>query len=201
MRDPAWQVTLACGAVLFGCASPQERLYTLSRPQPPAAVTPPILHVLVGPVTIPEAVDRPQLVVRRSSVRLVALEQERWAEPLREGISRVLSDAITRELPNVSATSSASAPNARWDMRVLVDVTRFEAIPGEQVIIEAHWQLQVTADKRARDGRSVIVKAVQGGPQDYDAIVAAQAAGLAEVGAELSQVIAKEAAGSASATP
>jgi uncharacterized lipoprotein YmbA len=151
----------------------------------------------VGPVTIPEAVDRSQLVVRRSSVRLVALEQERWAEPLREGISRVLSDAITRSLPNVSATSFATASDARWDMRLLVDVTRFEAIPGERVIIEAYWRLQVGADKRAPDGRSVIVKAVQGGPEDYDAIVTAQAAGLAEVGAELSQVIAKEAAGSA----
>jgi len=51
------------------------------------------------------------------------------------------------------------------------------------------------ADKRAPDGRSVIVKAVHGGPQDYDAIVAAQAAGLTEVGAELSEVIAKEATG------
>jgi uncharacterized lipoprotein YmbA len=158
-------------------------------------VTQPTIHVLVGPVTIPEAVDRPQLVVRRNSVQLVALEQERWAEPLREGISRALSDAITRMLPNVSATDFASAPNARWDMRLLVDVTRFEAIPGERVIIEAYWQLQVTADKRGPDGRSVIVKALQGGPQDYDAIVAAQAAGLAEVGAELSQVIAREAAG------
>jgi uncharacterized lipoprotein YmbA len=195
MRGPAWQVTLACAAVLFGCASPRERLYTLSGPQAPAAVTPPKLHVLVGPVTIPEAVDRPQLVVRHNSVRLVALEQERWAEPLREGISRVLSDAITTKLPNVSATSFAATPNARWDMRLFVDVTRFEAIPGERVIIEAYWQLQVTADRKAPDGRSVIVKAVQGGPQDYDAIVAAQAAGLAEVGAELSQVIAEEAAG------
>ena len=41
----------------------------------------------------------------------------------------------------------------------------------------------------------MIVKAVHGGPQDYDAIVAAQAAGLTEVGAELSEVIAKEATG------
>jgi len=195
MRGSDWPVTLACGAVLLGCASPQERLYTLSGPQPPATVAPATLHVLVGPVTIPEALDRPQLVVRRSSVRLVALEQERWAEPLREGIPRVLSDAITTKLPNVSATSFATAADARWDMRLFVDVTRFEVIPGERVVIEAYWRLQVAADKGALDGRSVIVKAVHGGPEDYDAIVAAQAAGLAEVGAELSEVIAKEAAG------
>ena len=197
MRAPVWEVALACCALVFGCASPRERLYTLSGAEPQAAVTPPTLHVLVGPVTIPEAVDRPQLVVRYNTVRLVALEQERWAEPLREAIPRVLSEVIGSTLPTASVTRFAAAPATRWDVRLLVNVTRFDAIPGERVIIEAYWQLQVTADRKAPDGRSVIVKAVQGGPQDYDAIVAAQAAGLAEVGAELSQVIAKEAAGSA----
>jgi uncharacterized lipoprotein YmbA len=148
----------------------------------------------VGPVTIPEAVDRPQLVVRRNSVQLVALEQERWAEPLREAIPRVLSDAIAGKLPTVSATSFASTPLPRWDMRVFVDITRFEAIPGEWVIIEVHWWLQLTADDRVPDGSSIIRMPVRGGPQDYDAIVAAEAAGLSEVGAVLSQVIAREAA-------
>jgi len=149
----------------------------------------------VGPVTIPEAVDRPQLVVRRNSVQLVALEQERWAEPLREAIPRVLSDAIAGKLPTVSATSFASTPHTQWDMRVFVDITRFEVIPGEWVIIEAHWWLQLASDDRVPDGSSVIRMPVRGGPQDCDAIVAAEAAGLDQVGAVLSQAIASEAVG------
>jgi len=193
MRGRAWLVSLACGGVLFGCASPRERLYTLSAAEPPAAVSPPTLHVLVGPVTIPEAVDRPQLVVRRSAVRLDALEQERWAEPLREAIPRVLSDAIGTQLPTVSATRLGSAPNRGWDVRLFVDVARFEAIPGERVIIEVRWWLQLAADKRFTDGSSVARVTVRGGPQDYDALVAAEAAGLAEIGADLSQVITREA--------
>jgi len=195
VRATACKVILVCSGVLCGCASPRERLYTLSRAEPPAAVTQPTLHVLVGPVTIPEAVDRPQLVVRRNSVQLVALEQERWAEPLREAIPRVLSDAIASKLPTVGATSSASTPHTKWDMRVLVDITRFEAIPGEWVIIEAHWWLLITADDRVPEGISVIRMSVRGGPQDYDAIVAAEAAGLTEVGTVLSQAIAGEARG------
>jgi len=38
---------------------------------------------------------------------------------------------------------------------------------------------------------------VQGGPQDYDAIVAAEATGLAEIGAELARVIERQAVRSA----
>jgi uncharacterized lipoprotein YmbA len=154
--------------------------------------------VVVGPVTIPEAVDRPQLVVRHNTVRLVALEQERWAEPLREAIPRVLSEVIGSKLPTASVTRFAAAPaTTRWDVRVLVNVTRFEAIAGERVIIETHWWLQLTDDKTLTEGNSVARVTVQGGPQDYDAIVAAEAAGLADIGAELARVIERQAVRSA----
>ena len=197
MTAHVWQVALACGGLVLGCASPRERLYTLSEAEPPAAVTPPTLHVLVGPVTIPEAVDRPQLVVRHNTVRLVALEQERWAEPLREAIPRVLSDVIGSKLPTASVTRLAAAPATRWDVRLLVNVTRFDAIPGERVIIETHWWLQLTDDQTVPEGNSVARVPVQGGPQDYDAIVAAEAAGLAEIGAELARAIERQAVRSA----
>ena len=197
MRAPAWQVALVCGGLVFACTSPRERLYTLSGAEPPAAVTPPTLHVLVGPVNIPETVDRPQLVVRHNTVRLVALEQERWAEPLREAIPRVLSEVIGSTLPTASVTRFAAAPATRWDVRLLVNVTRFDAIPGERVIIETHWWLQLTGDESVPEGTSVARVPIQGGPQDYDAIVAAEAAGLAEIGAELARVIEKQAVRSA----
>ena len=197
MRAPAWQVALVCGGLVFACTSPRERLYTLSGAEPPAAVTPPTLHVLVGPVTSPEAVDRPQLVVRYNTVRLVALEQERWAEPLREAIPRVLSEVIGSKLPSASVTRFAAGPAARWDVRLIVNVARFEAIPGERVIIETHWWLRATDDKTVPEGNSVARVTVQGGPQDYDAIVAAEATGLAEIGAELARVIESQAARSA----
>jgi uncharacterized lipoprotein YmbA len=82
-------------------------------------------------------------------------------------------------------------------VRLLVNVTRFDAIPGERVIIETHWWLQLTGDKSVPEGNSVAHVPVQGGPQDYDAIVAAEAAGLAEIGAELARVVERQAVRSA----
>jgi uncharacterized lipoprotein YmbA len=148
---------------------------------------------VLGPVTIPPAVDRPQLVVRQNAVRLVALEQERWAEPLREAVPRVLADSMRSHLPNATVTSqTTAAPHP--DVRVVVDVTRFEAIAGQEVIIEAHWWLRSQGAKGGPEGSSVARVAVRGGPQDYDAIVAAEAAALEEIGSDLSRAVEKEAA-------
>jgi uncharacterized lipoprotein YmbA len=175
----------------LGCASPRERLYTLSGSEPPAVVTDPTLHVVLGPVTIPAAVDRPQLVIRTSAVRLVALEQERWAEPLREAVPRVLAESMRSQLRDASVTSLMTvAPPA--DMRVVVEVSRFEAIAGQEVIIEAHWWLH-SDSKSGPAGTSVARVTIRSGPQDYDAVVAAEAAGLVQVGADLSRAIEKEA--------
>ena len=178
----------------LGCASPRERLYTLSESEPPAVVANPTLHVVLGPVTIPTAVDRPQLVVRQSAVRVVALEQERWAEPLREAIPRVLADSMRRQLRDASVTRvTTSAPHT--DLRVIVDLTRFEAIAGQEVIIEAHWWLRPSDTKSGSEGISVARVPVRGGPRDYDALVAAESAALAAVGTDLSRAIEKETAG------
>ena len=75
--------------------------------------------------------------------------------------------------------------------------SRSAGLPGERVLIETHWWLQLTDDKAVPEGTSVARVTVQGGPQDYDAVVAAEAAGLAEIGAELARVIERQAADSA----
>ena len=174
-------VTLALSSLvpLAACSSPRERLYTLPGAQASARVTSPTLHIALGPVTIPADVDRPQLVVRRSAVRVLALEQERCAEPLLEAVPRVLADALRSRLPEASVTTLTMAAS-RPDLRVAVDITRFEAIVGSEVIIEAHWRLRSAPGETMREGGSVARQAVPGGAQNYDAVVAAEAAALSD---------------------
>ena len=78
--------------LLAACSSsPPAQFYTLT---PTAGsggeslVPAPFVHAIaVGPVSVPEAVNRPQFVVRDGPNRLVVLELQRWAEPLRDGIA------------------------------------------------------------------------------------------------------------------
>jgi uncharacterized lipoprotein YmbA len=148
-----------------------------------------LLHVVVGPVTIPASVDRPQLIVRQNAVRVVALEQERWAEPLREAVPRVLAESMQARLANASVTSAPGPAAARPEVRVAVDITRFEALPGERVIIEARWRVRFADGREAREGTSVARESVAGGAQDLEAVVAAEAAGLAQIGAEIARAL------------
>jgi uncharacterized protein len=184
-------LALACLGTLTACSSPPGRLYTLSAPEPPASAASPALHVALGPVTIPAGVDRPQLVVRQSAVRVAALEQERWAEPLREGVPRVLADALRSRLHEASVSTLAMAASPP-DLHLAVDITRYEAIAGSEVIIAAHWRLRSADAKTTREGSTVARQVVRGGAQDYEAVVAAEAAALADIGAELARAIEQE---------
>jgi uncharacterized lipoprotein YmbA len=66
-------------------------------------------RVGVGPVTVPAAVDRPQIVLRVDANRVALQEQSRWAEPLKESIPRVVASNLAvllgmRRLPPMRRT-------------------------------------------------------------------------------------------------
>ena len=47
--------------------------------------------VAIGPVYVPDSVDRPQFVLRTPGAEVRIAEQVRWAEPLKEGIARAVA--------------------------------------------------------------------------------------------------------------
>ena len=89
-------VTLPClllmlaGLLLVGCGTtPSPRFYALSTVAP-APAPPSTVSVAVGPVTIPAAVDRPQIVVTVGPNRVRMEEFEQWASPLQDDIARTV---------------------------------------------------------------------------------------------------------------
>ena len=76
---------------------PRERFYTLDAPEPPVAADG-APSIAVGPVSVPELVDRPQLVVRLGANQVALEEQARWAEPLRGAIARVVAANLATAL-------------------------------------------------------------------------------------------------------
>ena len=108
--------------------------------------------VVIAPAALPEIVDRPQLVLRDVGNRVTILEQQRWAEPLRVGISRVVAEDLGRRLGSWRISSRDDAlPNP--DCRVSLDVRRFDTSRAGPAIEEALWAV-VCADGAKRTGRS-----------------------------------------------
>ena len=92
--------TLAVGCAV-GVASPTQLLVltplTDTAPrEEPSAVTLPLL--IVGPVALPAYTDRTQFLVLKSAAEMQAAATARWAEPLDEGVSRVLVENLSRLL-------------------------------------------------------------------------------------------------------
>lgn len=180
---------------LSGCSrSPRVTFYTLEPAAPVEArsATAADPAIAVGPVTLPEVVDRPQLVVRVAANRVEILESQRWAEPLKSEIPRLVAENLGRLLGSSRVASYLQHAGGDADYRILLDIRRFEAAPGESVTIEAAWSLKRTAGGAAKTGRSVVREPV--GANDYDALVAAYGRALLAVSADLAGAIRAEAA-------
>ena len=177
--------------LLTACASsPQPRYYTLATPitsGESAANSKAPYKVAVGPVTLPEIVDRPHLVVRSGANQVVIAEQHRWAEPLKSELPHVIAANLSRELGGAWVTNSRQRASVDADYRVLIDVQRFDSVLGEAVTVEALWVIRASAGGEARRGRSLARESVNG--SGYDALVAAHERALATISHDIADAL------------
>lgn len=178
-----------------GCSrSPRVTFYTLesgAQVESAAAATA-APAVAVGPVTLPEVVDRPQLVVRVAANRVDILETHRWAEPLKSEIPRLIAENLRRLLGSSRVSSYLQHAGVDADYRLLLDIQRFESSPGEAVTVEAVWSLRRTAGGAPKTGRSLVREPVDA--VGYDPLVAAYGRALLAVSRDLAGAIRAETA-------
>lgn len=129
--------------------------------------------ILVSAVTVPEMIDRPQIVTRDSANRVVVSEQNLWAEPIKSGVARTLAARLARALADAGRPTQVGAypQTAIVDpyLRVTVDIVRFDAVPNGEAVVDALWSVRRTADSVVRTGRTVASAPIAG--TGYDAIV------------------------------
>lgn len=190
-----WIAVFSLTVVLAGCSrSPRVTYYTLepAAQVETAAETTATPAVVVGPVTLPELVDRPQLVLRVAANRVEILESQRWAEPLKSEVPRLIAENLGRLLGSSRVSSYLQHTGADADYRVLVDIKRFESSPGGAVTVEAVWSLRRAAGGAAKTGRILVHEPV--GAEGYDPLVAGYGRALLAVSRDLARAIKAETA-------
>jgi uncharacterized lipoprotein YmbA len=184
-------IALTMSAGLVACASaPMENYYTLAALVPERQAAGPALSdasVTVIATGLVETVDRPQLVLRVSETRVQILEQQRWAEPLKAAIPRVVAANLARELGSARVTSQSRAPPGDSAYRVALDVQRFDSTPGEGAAIDVAWSIRRMEGNAETRGRSSVKESAAG--PGYDALVAAHSRALAAVSGEIAQAL------------
>jgi hypothetical protein len=212
---PFRNICLALGLIaLAGCgSSPTPRFYTLhAAVKAPAAttaattaVTPAVTLVAaaapqsgqagpvvvgVGPVEIPDYLDRPQLVTLSEQNRMRLLEFDLWAGSLKADIGRVLMENLAALLPPDRFSIVSWRQGAQMDYRVALHVHRFDVGPGG-VLLSAQWML-FTKERRAADRVQGCRLTEASGSEPGEA-----AAAMSRALGRLSEIIAQKIAGTA----
>ncbi len=191
---------LACAMSLAvaGClgSSRPARFYTLEplqlRDGPGSVGTDATLAV--GPVEIPDYVDRPQIVTRSGANELVISEFDRWGASLDNQISNSLVAALRDRLEpqQIAVVPWRSAvPSTGPSYRVRVSVSRFDGILGQSVVLQARWELRVQSDGKEESlavREASVTEKIEG--SEYEALAAAMQRALVRFGEQMGDGIA-----------
>jgi uncharacterized lipoprotein YmbA len=94
----------------------------------------------VGPIDVPEYLNRPQIVTRIGPNELRLAEFHKWAEPLKDGIARVLAANHAAGLPVVVVFFPWRRVDV-IDYQIIVQVHRFDTDPEGNATLQARWSL------------------------------------------------------------
>jgi len=180
---------MLAAAALSGCASsPKSHFYTLSsgaaleRSNAKAQYS-----VAIGPVTVPDIVDRPQIVTNIAANQVQIAEQARWAGPLKSQISLVIAANLMQLLDGAYVYVYPQNVSPNSDYQVLVEVQRFDSTLGDAVTVEALWAVRPAQGGAAKNGRSAVREPTNG--NSYDALVAAYSRALTAVSRDIAEAI------------
>lgn len=179
-------ITVLClGTAMTGCSrSPQVNFYTLgtitgAKPAEPLSAPP---AVSVTQISLPDLVDRPQLVERLTGNRVEILEMQRWAEPLKDGIARLLVDTLANRLASDLVTAYPQTGVREPDYKVTLDIRRLDAT-SDLVYLDAVWNVSRTSGGSIKTGRSNVQE--NRGREGYEALVAAYNRAIVSAGSDI----------------
>ena len=138
---------LACLLSACGKSAPTYYYLLESGEKPFSSPALPSTSLRIAHVGIPGYLDRQGVVSRSEGDPLLNVNNfDIWAEPLDQGIRRVLREVLS---PPLLAGDIAvqTTDDAGWKAALLVDVLRLDGAPGETVRLEARWSLLDSADR------------------------------------------------------
>ncbi|MES2569650.1 MAG: PqiC family protein [Verrucomicrobiota bacterium] len=154
---------------LCGCSTP-EHYYRLSA-EGPAPATGSGFALGVGPITLPDYIDRGELVFQSSETKFEVPYEQRWAGSLRDTTTRVLGTNLARRLGTGNLHTYPWPPGTPLRYQVRIDVRQFHARSGGDAILEASWVIEEGGKEIRRQAVNLREPVTSKG---YEGIVAAQ---------------------------
>jgi uncharacterized lipoprotein YmbA len=178
---------------IAGCAVTQPaNFYTLSPAAEPTVAKRSAegLVVGLGPITLPQYLDRPDIVTRAGANQMQLAEFNKWAEPLEPMLTRIMAEDLYALLDASDVIPIPQRGDIYLDRVIEVDISRFDADAAGQVALDARWRIyEGDNETLLASGRSQITEPCAP-PPDFDAIVAAMSRALGQASEEIARAIA-----------
>jgi uncharacterized lipoprotein YmbA len=187
-------VLISLWIFLGGCGgSPASRFYVLS-PMPASEDHVQIktdngcYAIGIGPVTLPNYTDRPEIVTRVSPNKLNLGEFDRWAEPLVDGFPRILMENLSTLVCADPMTLFPLRGPRPIDYRVEVEVLRLDGTLGGSASLIARWIIIDEKESRVLLTRKSNLSS-PAAADGYEALVSAQSQNIAALSREIAEGI------------
>lgn len=179
---------------LYGCGtSGPSKFYTLSpiadrEMEPLARAMDRGMAIGISRIKLPEYLDRPQIVTRSGRNAIEIDEFNHWAGSLRDDLSRVLADNLSKLLQTDRIQIYPWRKSLAVKYLVMVEITRFDGSLGGDVFLDTRWTIIDDEQKRVLVmKKSSIKEASEAG--DHGALVAAQSRALGHLSREIAVAV------------
>lgn len=182
---------------LMGCAiagrTAPSRFYLLSslatsESEARVAIGARPIAIGIGPVEIPQYLDRPQIATRLNQNELRLAEFDKWAEPLKDNIARVLAENLAVLLHAQPVTIFPWRGSLTVDYRIEIDVIRMGGNLGGKATLIARWLILEKDDRQVLLNRKSTFEEPTGAG-DYKALVEAMSRTIASLTEEIAEEI------------
>jgi len=142
------------------------------------------LIIGIGPVTLPPHLDRTQIVTQASQYRLDLKDLDQWAEPLKEGFTRVLAQNLSQLLETGRVFRFPWRRPFTVKVQVTVEVLRFDTDAAGESVLAARWNILDGDGRKLLYSRTSTYRNQTSG-KGVEPIVAAMSRNLVELSREI----------------
>jgi len=191
-------------SALVSCSSPPSRLYLLSSTETPATAQPSVAAAVSGSsqpvaaprpngpivgvtVTVPEYLDRLDVMERTSANELKPIYAAQWGENLATTATRAVAENLSARFPSDDIVILPARTQRRLDYQVNLDLTKFESDSEGNSTLAGRWSIADSDGAERMSGRVQQTQKADG--PGYDAMAAAMSRNLAAASTEIATVL------------
>lgn len=185
-----------CVFLLSGCItvdeSPNPRFYMLKAVDTDKVAQrfdmPADVIIGVGPVKIPQYLDRPQIVTQDKDRMLKIAQFDRWGELLSAGFAQVITLNLTQMLPGASLQTFPSDIAIPLKYQLILDIFQLESNLDKDLLLVVQWSIidaqkkQVLFSKRSEFRQPI-------NPHNYSGLTQSLSSACVLLSAEIAQAL------------